>query len=65
LIDYQTEKGQTVLHYAIRKKSLELVRELLQWKPNLKLAAYEDFTPLHLVAHEIAGNDIGRGLDML
>jgi len=65
LIDCQSAQDLTALHCAIRQKSLELVQELMQWKPNLKLTAYGDFTPLHVAVYELAGNGPGAGLEIV
>jgi len=67
LIDFLDKKGRTALHYAILQQSLELVQELLEWKPNLLIESIDDhcFTPLHMAVNEIGYNDTGEKLDIL
>jgi len=72
LIDCQNYKGETVLHYVVTTGSLELVSELLKWKPNLELESSSlsnknsCLTALDMAACQIAGSDMsGEKWDIL
>jgi len=60
LIDCQDNDGQTALHVAVRYGLLELLPELLNWKPNLEIELIDN--PLELAAF---GTDEMGDLDMV
>jgi len=69
LIDCQDSRGQTVLYYAFIVGSLELIPELLNWKPNHEIESadsYRHYTALDMAVCEIAGkNETGKNLDIV
>jgi len=69
LIDCQDSDGQTGLHYAVIFESLELLPELLNWKPNLEIESTgtrRRWTALDLAVHRIAGsNTTGKYWDIV
>jgi len=69
LIDCQDSDGQTGLHYAVIFESLELLPELLNWKPNLEIESTGTrrcWTTLDLAMRRIAGsNTTGKYWDIV
>jgi len=71
LIDCQDSRGQTVLYFAVIFRSLELLSELLNWKPNLKIEStdtdtYRRYTALDKAVCQTKGkNKTGRKLDIV
>jgi len=60
LIDCQNHNGQTVLHYAATSGSLELLQELLNWMPDIKIESLDTdrcFIALYMAVRQIAGSD--------
>jgi len=66
LIDCQADRGETALLYAIKDRTpVEILQEILNWKPNLKLESERDRGALHKIVCNIAGNDTGARMDIL
>jgi len=69
LIDCQNRNGQTVLHYAVTTGSLELLQELLNWMPDIKIESLDTdqcFIALYMAVRQIAGSDnTDKKLDIL
>ncbi len=60
LIDCQNSRGQTVLYYALIVGLLELLPELLNWKPNLEIESTDTgqlWTALDMAVCRITGSD--------